>query len=46
MAGLKPVYGGSIPSFLVSEIEPERMQALRMCGKGEGSRVVTLRLLL
>ena len=38
--GLKPVYGGSIPSFLVSLSELEQMQALRMCGMGEGSRAV------
>lgn len=44
MAGLKPVYGGSTPSFLVSLIEFEQMQALQMCDMGEGSRGVILRL--
>lgn len=43
MSGLKPVYGGSIPSFLVNGLELEQRQALRMCGKGEGSRAVILR---
>lgn len=43
MAGLKPTYGGSTPPFLVSLIGLERMQALRMCGMAEGSRVVIQR---
>lgn len=46
MAGLKPVYGGSIPPFLVNLIEFERMLVPRMCDKEEGSREVILHLLL
>lgn len=46
MAGLKPVYGGSIPSSLVSGTALEQMQALRKCGTEAGSRVVILRLWL
>ena len=46
MIGLKPVYGGSIPSFLGSLSELERMRVLRMCGMGEGSRAVTQCLLM
>lgn len=46
MAGLKPVYGGSIPPFLGLVFELVQMQALRMCGKEEGIREVILRLLL
>lgn len=61
MIGLKPIYGGSIPPFLVSGIwkgwlkifrslvklvELGRRQALRMCDKEEGSRVVILHSLL
>lgn len=45
MVGLKPAYGGSNPPFLVRKVEPVRMQALRMCGREEGSREVILRLL-
>lgn len=44
MTGLKPVYGGSIPSFLVSLIELGRMLVPQMCGMVEGSREVILRL--
>ena len=40
MIGLKPVYGGSIPSFLVSLSGLVQMQAPQMCGMGEGSRAV------
>lgn len=40
MVGLKPIYGGSIPSFLVSLSGPVQRLVLRMCGKGEGSREV------
>lgn len=39
--GLKPDYGGSIPSFLAKKIEPERMQALQTCGREGGSRAAT-----
>lgn len=42
MVGLKPIHGGSTPPFLVSWIELEQMQALRMCGREEGSRAVIL----
>lgn len=43
MVGLKPTHGGSTPPFLVSLIELEQMQVLRMCGREEGSREVTQR---
>ena len=46
MIGLKPVYGGSIPPFLVSVIGLEQMLALRMCDMEEGSRVVIQYLLM
>lgn len=46
MVGLKPAYGGSIPPFLDIKVELVRMQALQMCGKGEDTRGVILRLLL
>lgn len=45
MVGLKPAYGGSTPPFLVSLIELGQKQAPQMCDKGEGSRVITPRLL-
>lgn len=45
-AGLKPAYGGSIPPFLVSLIEFERMLVPQMCDKEEGSREVIPRLSL
>lgn len=44
MVGLKPIHGGSTPPFLVSVIVLERMQAVQMCGKVEGSHVVIPRL--
>lgn len=43
MVGLKPIDGGSTPPFLVSRsnlYELERMRALQMCGRVEGSRKV------
>lgn len=42
VTGLKPVYGGSTPPFLVkcARVELEQKQALQMCGKEEGSREV------
>ena len=43
-AGLKLVYGGSIPSFLVNLFVLVRMLVLQMCGKVEGTRAITLRL--
>lgn len=43
MIALKPIYGGSIPSFLVMSFEFARMRALRKCGREEGSREATLR---
>lgn len=45
MAGLKPVYGGSIPPFLVNLIELVQMRALQMCGMEGGIRVIILHLL-
>lgn len=42
MVGLKPIHGGSTPPFLVSLIELEQRQAPQMCGREEGSHVVTL----
>lgn len=44
MTGLKLVYGGSIPSFLVNLFVLVRMLVLQMCGKVEGTRAITLRL--
>lgn len=44
VAGLKPVYGGSIPSFLVSLIELVQMLVPQMCGMVEGSHGAILRL--
>lgn len=43
MVGLKPTYGGSIPSFLVNKraVGLERKLALRRCGMGEGNHEVT-----
>lgn len=44
MTGLKLVYGGSIPSFLVSLIVLARRLVLQMCDRGEGIRAVILHL--
>lgn len=44
MTGLKLVYGGSIPSFLVNLFVLVRMLVLQMCGKAEDIRVIILRL--
>lgn len=46
MTGLKLVYGGSIPSFLVSLAVLARRLALQMCDREEGTRAVILRLCL
>lgn len=47
MSGLKPVYGGSSPPFLVNGVlELEQRRALQMCGRGAGSHGVTQHLLL
>lgn len=43
--GLKPAHGGSIPPFLVNLLVLGQMLVLQMCGKVEGTRVVTQRLL-
>lgn len=43
MVGLKPIYGGSIPSFLVSLIGLEQMQVPQKCGMEGGSHEVILR---
>lgn len=45
MVGLKPSYGGSIPSFLGRGVGFVQMRALQMCGREEGIREVTLHLL-
>lgn len=49
VVGLKPIYGGSIPSFLEMAgvncgVGPEQMRVLQMCDKGEGNRIVIRRL--
>lgn len=44
MTGLKPVDGGSIPSFLgLHGLGLEQRRVPRMCGKGEGIREVIQR---
>ena len=44
MVGLKPVYGGSTPPFLVIYgFVLEQRQAPQMCGMEEGSRAVIQR---
>ena len=45
MVGLKPIYGGSTPPFLGSSTGLVQRQALRMCGRAEGSHIVILGLL-
>ena len=46
MAGLKPAYGGSIPSFLVKKrvVGLEQMLVLRRCDREEDNHVIILHL--